>query len=295
MSDQGLFASLTVEKLTDDLRELGYIADRGLATSLLIALKLGKPLLLEGEVGVGKTELAKTIAKLFDRELIRLQCYEGIDTNHALYEWDYARQMLHIRSLTSAELSESAEDQLFGEKFLLERPLLKAVRAGNSAVLLIDEIDRADDEFEAFLLELLSDFQVTIPELGTVVAESRPIVILTSNRTRELHDALKRRCLYTWIGFPDTDREVDIVRSRVPGIGERLAIQVVEAVHTMRDMELEKVPGVAETIDWVESLDAIGASDLNESTAADTIGAVIKDRDDLDFTLNNLKDIVPSA
>lgn len=295
MSDQGLFASLTVEKLTDDLRELGYIADRGLATSLLIALKLGKPLLLEGEVGVGKTELAKTIAKLFDRELIRLQCYEGIDTNHALYEWDYARQMLHIRSLTSAELSESAEDQLFGEKFLLERPLLKAVRAGNSAVLLIDEIDRADDEFEAFLLELLSDFQVTIPELGTVVAASRPIVILTSNRTRELHDALKRRCLYTWIGFPDTDREVDIVRSRVPGIGERLAIQVVEAVHTMRDMELEKVPGVAETIDWVESLDAIGASDLNESTAADTIGAVIKDRDDLDFTLNNLKDIVPSA
>ena len=295
MSDQGMFASLTVEKLTVDLRELGYIADRGLATSLLIALKLGKPLLLEGEVGVGKTELAKTIAKLFDRELIRLQCYEGIDTNHALYEWDYARQMLHIRSLTNAELSENSENQLFGEKFLLERPLLKAVRAGNSAVLLIDEIDRADDEFEAFLLELLSDFQVTIPELGTVVAPSRPIVILTSNRTRELHDALKRRCLYTWIGFPDTEREVDIVRSRVPGIGERLAIQVVEAVHTMRDMELEKVPGVAETIDWVESLDAIGATDLTESSAADTIGAVIKDRDDLDFTLNNLKDIVPSA
>ncbi len=290
-----MFASLTVEKLTFDLRELGYIADRGLATSLLIALKLGKPLLLEGEVGVGKTELAKTIAKLFDRELIRLQCYEGIDTNHALYEWDYARQMLHIRSLTNAELSENSENQLFGEKFLLERPLLKAVRAGNSAVLLIDEIDRADDEFEAFLLELLSDFQVTIPELGTVVAPSRPIVILTSNRTRELHDALKRRCLYTWIGFPDTEREVDIVRSRVPGIGERLAIQVVEAVHTMRDMELEKVPGVAETIDWVESLDAIGATDLTESSAADTIGAVIKDRDDLDFTLNNLKDIVPSA
>ncbi len=290
-----MFASLTVEKLTVDLRELGYIADRGLATSLLIALKLGKPLLLEGEVGVGKTELAKTIAKLFDRELIRLQCYEGIDTNHALYEWDYARQMLHIRSLTNAELSENSENQLFGEKFLLERPLLKAVRAGNSAVLLIDEIDRADDEFEAFLLELLSDFQVTIPELGTVVAPSRPIVILTSNRTRELHDALKRRCLYTWIGFPDTEREVDIVRSRVPGIGERLAIQVVEAVHTMRDMELEKVPGVAETIDWVESLDAIGATDLTESSAADTIGAVIKDRDDLDFTLNNLKDIVPSA
>jgi MoxR-like ATPase len=289
------FADLTVEKLTEDLRELGYIADRGLATSILISLKLGKPLLLEGEVGVGKTELAKTLAVMFQRELIRLQCYEGIDTNHALYEWDYARQMLHIRSLTSAELSNNADEQLFSPKFLLERPLLKAVRAGDACVLLIDEVDRADDEFEAFLLELLSDFQVTIPEVGTVAAVTRPIVILTSNRTRELHDALKRRCLYTWIGFPDAEREIEIVRARVPGISERLATQVVVAVNQLRQMELEKVPGVAETIDWVESLDALGANDLNEHSAADTLGAVIKDRDDLDYTMKNLNDIVPSS
>jgi len=289
------FADLTVEKLTEDLRSLGYIADRGLVTSILISLKLGKPLLLEGEVGVGKTELAKTLAILFNRELIRLQCYEGIDTNHALYEWDYARQMLHIRSLTSAELTDNADEQLFSPKFLLERPLLKAVRAGDACVLLIDEVDRADDEFEAFLLELLSDFQVTIPEVGTVAALTRPIVILTSNRTRELHDALKRRCLYTWIGFPDADREIEIVRARVPGISERLATQVVGAVNQLRQMELEKVPGVAETIDWVESLDAVGANDLNERSAADTLGAVIKDRDDLDYTMKNLNDIVPSS
>lgn len=295
MSDARPFADLTVEKLTKDLRELGYIADRGLSTSILIALKLGKPLLLEGEVGVGKTELAKTLAIMFQRELIRLQCYEGIDTNHALYEWDYARQMLHIRSLTSADLTGNSDEQLFSPKFLLERPLLKAVRAGASCVLLIDEVDRADDEFEAFLLELLSDFQVTIPEIGTIAAVTRPIVILTSNRTRELHDALKRRCLYTWIGFPTADREIEIVRARVPGISERLATQVVGAVNQLRDMELEKVPGVAETIDWVESLDALGAADLTEASAADTIGAVIKDRDDLDFTLKNLNDIVPSS
>jgi MoxR-like ATPase len=295
MSNARPFADLTVEKLTEDLRELGYIADRGLATSILISLKLGKPLLLEGEVGVGKTELAKTLAVMFQRELIRLQCYEGIDTNHALYEWDYARQMLHIRSLTSAELSSNADEQLFSPKFLLERPLLKAVRAGDACVLLIDEVDRADDEFEAFLLELLSDFQVTIPEVGTVAAVTRPIVILTSNRTRELHDALKRRCLYTWIGFPDAEREIEIVRARVPGISERLATQVVGAVNQLRQMELEKVPGVAETIDWVESLDALGANDLTEHSAADTLGAVIKDRDDLDYTMKNLNDIVPSS
>jgi MoxR-like ATPase len=203
--------------------------------------------------------------------------------------------MLHIRSLTSAELSGNADEQLFSPKFLLERPLLKAVRAGDACVLLIDEVDRADDEFEAFLLELLSDFQVTIPEVGTIAALTRPIVILTSNRTRELHDALKRRCLYTWIGFPDAAREIEIVRARVPGISERLATQVVGAVNQLRQMELEKVPGVAETIDWVESLEAVGASDLNESSAADTLGAVIKDRDDLEYTMKNLNDIVPSS
>lgn len=294
MSSDTLFSDLTVEKLTQDLLELGYIADRGLATSIFISLKLGKPLLLEGEVGVGKTELAKTLAKLFDRELIRLQCYEGIDTNHALYEWDYARQMLHIRSLSQSDFSGNADEQLFGEKFLLERPLLKAVKAGDKAVLLIDEIDRADDEFEAFLLELLSDFQVTIPEVGTIKAQSKPIVILTSNRTRELHDALKRRCLYTWIGFPEVQREIEIVKSRVPGVGDQLTEQVVGAVNNLREMDLEKSPGVAETIDWVESLVAIGATGLNPTNAQETIGSVIKDRDDLEFTTKNINDVVTS-
>lgn len=294
MSDDSVFSDLTVEKLTQDLLNLGYIADRGLATSIFISLKLGKPLLLEGEVGVGKTELAKTLAQLFDRDLIRLQCYEGIDTNHAVYEWDYARQMLHIRSLSQADLSGNADEQLFSEKFLLERPLLKAVKSGDQSVLLIDEIDRADDEFEAFLLELLSDFQVTIPEVGTIKAKSKPIVILTSNRTRELHDALKRRCLYTWIGFPEAIREIEIVKSRIPGVSNQLTEQVVGAVNNLRAMDLEKSPGVAETIDWVESLVAIGATGLNPNNAQETLGSVIKDRDDLEFTSKNLHDVVTS-
>jgi MoxR-like ATPase len=285
------FSDLTVPALTADLQERGYIADRGLATALLLALKLGKPLLLEGEVGVGKTELARTVAAMLGRDLIRLQCYEGIDIHHALYEWDYARQMLHVRSLSQADAT-GAEADLFGPRFLLERPLLKAVRAGNRCVLLIDEVDRADDEFEAFLLELLGDFQVTIPEIGTIQAESRPIVILTSNRTRELHDALKRRCLYTWIGFPDAEREVAIVRSRLPKVGEALAGQVVTAVHKLRDMELEKLPGVAETIDWTQSLDALGATSLTEEAALDTLGAVVKDRDDLEFTSKSIQNVI---
>ena len=283
--------SLTVPDLTHALREQGYIADRGLATSLLLSLKLGKPLLLEGEVGVGKTELARTLAGMLGRDLIRLQCYEGIDVHHALYEWDYARQMLHIRSLSQSG-DAAAEDDLFGTRFLLERPLLKAVRSGERCVLLIDEIDRADDEFEAFLLELLGDFQVTIPEVGTIRAESRPIVILTSNRTRELHDALKRRCLYTWIGFPPAEREVEIVRTRLPGVGAALASQVVTAVNRLREMDLEKPPGVAETIDWTQSLDALGVASLTDEAALDTLGAVIKDRDDLDYASKSIQDVV---
>ncbi len=289
MSDA--FDSLTVPQLTEDLLAQGYIADRGLATSVLLSLKLGKPLLLEGEVGVGKTELAKTLATMLGRDLIRLQCYEGIDIHHALYEWDYARQMLHIRSLSQGgELD--AEADLFGPRFLLERPLLQAVRAGDRSVLLIDEVDRADDEFEAFLLELLGDFQVTIPELGTIRAEDRPIVILTSNRTRELHDALKRRCLYTWIGFPPAEREIAIVRTRLPGVGAALASQVVAAVNRLRDMDLEKPPGVAETIDWTESLDALGVEALTDEAALDTLGSVIKDRDDLDYAAKSIQDVV---
>jgi len=284
--------SLSVENLTAGLKSLGYIADRGLTTSLFIAIKLGRPILLEGEVGVGKTELAKALAELYGRQLIRLQCYEGIDTNHALYEWDYARQMLQIRALTQNQANESSVDQLFGPKFLIERPLLQAIRLGDQCVLLIDEIDRADDEFEAFLLELLSDFQITIPEIGTVKAQSRPIVILTSNRTRELHDALKRRCLYNWIGFPTAEREIEIVHSRIPGVSDLLTEKVVAAVNRLREMELEKSPGVAETLDWVESLTAIGAEDLDEENASSTLGSVIKSRDDLEYTIKNLKDVV---
>lgn len=287
--------SLSVENLTKGLRSLGYIADRGLTTSLFISMKLGRPILLEGEVGVGKTELAKALAQLYGRQLIRLQCYEGIDTNHALYEWDYARQMLQIRALTQNQATETSVEQLFGPKFLIERPLLQALRAGDRCVLLIDEIDRADDEFEAFLLELLSDFQITIPEIGTIKAESRPIVILTSNRTRELHDALKRRCLYNWIGFPTPEREIAIVHSRIPGVSDLLTEKVVTAVNRLRGMELEKSPGVAETLDWVESLNAIGAEDLNEENATETLGSVIKSRDDLEYTMKNLKDIVSNA
>jgi MoxR-like ATPase len=282
---------LDVPSLTAVLRENGYIADRGLATALLLSLKLGKPLLLEGEVGVGKTELARTLAAMLGRSLIRLQCYEGIDVHHALYEWDYARQMLHIRSLSQADAS-AGDDDLFGPRFLLERPLLQAVRSGDRCVLLIDEIDRADDEFEAFLLELLGDFQVTIPEVGTIAAETRPIVILTSNRTRELHDALKRRCLYTWIGFPPADREVEIVRTRLPEVGGSLAGQVVAAVNRLREMDLEKPPGVAETIDWAQSLDALGVETLTDDAAIDTLGAVIKDRDDLEYASRSIQDVV---
>ncbi len=296
MTGTGEQAPASVAELQDELRGVGYLADRGLGTAALIALRLGRPLLLEGEVGVGKTELAKCLAALTGRELIRLQCYEGIDTHQALYEWDYARQMLHVRALSEHELADADTiGGLYSEDFLLERPLLQAVRAGGRAVLLIDEVDRADDEFEAFLLELLSDFQITIPEVGTVVAEERPIVILTSNRTRELHDALKRRCLYHWIGYPTVGEEIDIVRVRAPEVSEALAKKVVDAVHRLRDMDLAKPPGVAETLDWVESLGAIGAADLDGETAVDTLGSVIKDRDDLEFVSGDIARVVPNG
>ena len=286
----------SVGELTEILRHGGYLADRGLATALFVALSLQRPILLEGEVGVGKTEVAKVLAAVFGRRLIRLQCYEGIDTNQALYEWDYARQMLHIRALSERQIADGdAVDKLFGPRFLLERPLLEAVRAGDQAVLLIDEVDRADDEFEAFLLELLSDFQITIPEIGTVKAESPPLAVLTSNRTRELHDALKRRCLYHWIGYPPAEREVEIVLVREPGVSEALTRRVVAAVNRLREMDLAKPPGVAETIDWVRTLDFLGASDLDPQTAHDTLGAVVKERDDLDLVQDNLEEITSGA
>jgi MoxR-like ATPase len=286
----------SVGELTDQLRSGGYLADRGLATALYVAIQLGRPLLLEGEVGVGKTELAKALASVQGRRLIRLQCYEGIDTNQALYEWDYARQMLQIRALSEHQVADDdAVDKLFGPKFLLERPLLEAVRAGDEAVLLIDEVDRADDEFEAFLLELLSDFQITIPEIGTIRAESPPLVVLTSNRTRELHDALKRRCLYHWVGFPSPEREVEIILVRAPGVSEILARKVVEAINRLRALDLAKPPGVAETLDWVATLDVLGEPVLDARTIDDTLGAVIKERDDLDVVRDNLEQVAPGA
>ena len=286
----------TVRELTDGLREGSYLADRGLATTLLVALSLHRPVLLEGEVGVGKTEVAKVLASRYGRKLIRLQCYEGIDTNQALYEWDYARQMLQIRALSERQLADDqAVDKLFGPKFLLQRPLLEAVQTGDQAVLLIDEVDRADDEFEAFLLEVLSDFQISIPEIGTIKAQSRPVVILTSNRTRELHDALRRRCLYHWIGYPTAEREVEIVLVREPGAAEQLTRKVVRAVHRLRELDLAKPPGVAETIDWVRTLGFLGESELTPQAADDTLGAVIKDRDDLDLVRDNLAEITSGA
>jgi len=285
-----------VGQLTELLRQGGYLADRGLATALFVAMSLPRPILLEGEVGVGKTEVAKTLASVFGRRLIRLQCYEGIDTNQALYEWDYARQMLQIRALSQHQaVSEDAVDKLFGPKFLLERPLLEAVRAGDQAVLLIDEVDRADDEFEAFLLEVLSDFQISIPEIGTIAAASAPLVVLTSNRTRELHDALKRRCLYHWIGYPPAEREVEIVLIREPGVPEALARKVVAAVNRLRELDLAKPPGVAETIDWARTVDLLGGTTLDPQLALDTLGTVVKERDDLELVRDNLEEITSGA
>jgi MoxR-like ATPase len=282
----------TVAELTETLRGGGYLADRGLATALFVSLNLDRPLLLEGEVGVGKTEVAKVLAAVFGRKLIRLQCYEGIDTNQALYEWDYARQMLQLRALSARQLDDDgAVDQLFGPKFLLERPLLEAVRAGDQAVLLIDEVDRADDEFEAFLLEILSDFQITIPELGSIKATAPPLVILTSNRTRELHDALKRRCLYHWVGYPSAEREVEIVLLREPDVSETLARKVVAAVNRLRGLDLIKPPGVAETIDWVRTIEVLGETDLDARVLDDTLGAVVKERDDLELVRSSLETI----
>jgi MoxR-like ATPase len=286
----------SVGQLRDLLRGGGYLADRGLATALFVAMSLERPILLEGEVGVGKTEVAKVLASVFGRKLIRLQCYEGIDTSQALYEWDYTRQMLQIRALSEHQvMGAEAVDKLFGPKFLLERPLLEAVRAGDRSVLLIDEVDRADDEFEAFLLEVLSDFQISIPEIGTIKAESAPLVVLTSNRTRELHDALKRRCLYHWIGYPPAEREAQIVLIREPGISEALARNVVAAVNRLRQLDLAKPPGVAETIDWARTVDLLGGTELDPQLAYDTLGAVVKERDDLDVVRDNLEEITSGA
>ena len=283
------------------LAERSYIADRGLATTVYLQLALEKPLLLEGEAGVGKTELAKVVADALGARLIRLQCYEGIDVAHALYDWAYARQMLYIRSLEAAGEQRSGDemlDELFGPRFLERRPLLDAIACDDEVppVLLIDEIDRADDEFEAFLLELLSDFQVTIPEIGTIKAERRPIVFLTSNRTRELHEALKRRCLYMWVEMPDLDREIQIVRARVPEASERLAAQAAAFVHEIRALDLTKQPGIAETIDWTQALLALGQQELQADVVDLTLGSVLKFHEDIGRVRDaDLKQLVERA
>ena len=284
----------SVDQLQEQLRAETYLADRGLSTAIYLALSLGKPLLLEGEAGVGKTEVAKVLASLLGRRLIRLQCYEGIDASQALYEWNYSRQLIAVRAMDAAVAETHVED-LFGPDFLVERPLLAAIRAGSKAVLLVDELDRADDEFEAFLLEILSEFAVSIPEIGRVAAETLPAVIVTSNRTRELHDALKRRCLYHWIDHPALEREIEIVRARAPHVGESLARDVATAVMRLRELDLAKLPGVAETIDWANALAFLGAERLDVGAASDTLGSVVKDHEDQELVTAKLADIVGSA
>jgi len=270
----------TIDELEASLREASYLPDRGLATALYLAQRLEKPLLLEGEAGVGKTEAAKALARSLDARLIRLQCYEGLDVAHAVYEWNYSRQLLHIRA---AQEGTVAEEELFGREFLISRPLLEAIESEGPVVLLIDEIDRADDEFEAFLLEVLSDFQITIPEIGTIRAVRKPAVVLTSNRTRELHDALKRRCLFHWIGHPTLEREIEIVRLRVPGVPERLAAQAAAFVQGLRGLDLAKPPGVAETIDWAQALAALGRQELDAAVVEETLGSVLKYHEDFEL------------
>lgn len=274
----------SVEEVQEAFRKLDYISDRTLATTLFLATKLEKPLFLEGEAGVGKTELAKVLANSMDTELIRLQCYEGLDANSALYEWNYAKQLLHIKMEESRDSdAETIEKDIFSEQYLIERPLLRALLRSKEkpVVLLIDEIDRSDEEFEAFLLEILSDYQITIPEMGTVKAASKPLVVLTSNRTREIHDALKRRCLYLWVDYPSFEKEVEIITTKVPGVSERLAEQISRFMTQARQMDFYKRPGVAESLDWAQALLALHRGDLDVDAVRETVGCILKYQDDI--------------
>jgi MoxR-like ATPase len=284
----------SIDDVIARLGEHRYIGDRALATAIYLALALGKPLFIEGEAGVGKTEAAKVMAEVLGARLIRLQCYEGIDLAHAVYEWNYPRQLLHIRLLNESDDRQAAEKAIFSPEFLLRRPLLDAIDNEDEVppVLLIDEIDRSDEEFEAFLLELLSDFQVSIPELGTVRAKQPPFVVITSNRTREVHDALKRRCLYHWIDYPALDKEVAIVRARAPEAADQLAHEVAALVHNLREMDLYKMPGVAETLDWARSLAALGATRIDASLVDATLGAALKYQEDLERARQAVPDLV---
>ncbi|HEY4016391.1 MAG TPA: MoxR family ATPase [Polyangiaceae bacterium] len=271
------------------LGERGYVADDALAMSVFLAVKMGRPLLLEGAPGVGKTLLARVLAEAFDTRLIRLQCYEGLDVGQAAYEWNYPRQLLELQS-RGAEPHSAGTDGIFTEAFLLRRPLLQAIDASNDRppVLLVDELDRSDEEFESFLLELLSEFQITIPELGTLRARHRPIVVLTSNRTRDVHDALRRRCVYHWIDYPPFDREVEIVRIKVPGLSAHVARQVVAFTQRLRGEDLAKLPGVAETVEWAEALQALGVTELEPTTVSATLGLVLKYHDDIETVRKHL-------
>jgi MoxR-like ATPase len=271
------------------LNNQSYVADEELATALFLLLKLRKPLLLEGPPGVGKTEIAIATAKILDTDLIRLQCYEGLDVNAAMYEWNYQKQLLGIKLHEGGDLSVSEkEKEIFGDEYLLKRPLLQAITHHKAPVLLIDEVDRADEEFEAFLLELLSAFQISIPELGTIKAIHKPYVILTSNRTRELSDALKRRCLYYWIDYPDLEKEMDIVQKHLPNIETELMTQVVEFVQQLRTQKLNKIPGISETIDWVESLNSLGYRNLNQKAFQQTLGCILKSVEDIEQVKSDL-------
>jgi len=287
----------SIDEVMTRLGERRYIGDRALATSIYLALKLGKPLFIEGEAGVGKTEAAKVMADVLGARLIRLQCYEGIDLAHAVYEWNYPRQLLHIRLLNETSDRSAAEKEIYSPEFLLRRPLLDAIDNHDPVppVLLIDEIDRSDEEFEAFLLEVLSDFQISIPELGTITATQPPFVVITSNRTREVHDALKRRCLYHWIDYPTLEKEIAIVRARAPEAAEGLAREVAQLVQNLRGMDLYKVPGVAETLDWARSLAALGATNLDPQLVDATLGAALKYQEDLEKARENLPELVAKS
>ncbi len=275
----------SLDQTLELLRGGDYVADRSLATALYLALSLGRPLFLEGEAGVGKTEIAKVLAQTLGRSLLRLQCYEGLDVSSAVYEWDYARQMIEIRLAEAAgdRDRDTLTEDIFSERFLIKRPLLQALepRVDGPPVLLIDEIDRTDEPFEAYLLEVLSDFQITVPEIGTIRAGQRPIVVVTSNRTREIHDALKRRCFYYWVDYPSAEREIEILRVRAPGLSEALSAEVVGFVQQLRGMDLFKLPGVAETIDWAEALVQLDRSDLDSGIVDDTLGILLKYQDDI--------------
>ncbi len=274
---------ISIDNLMISLREQLYVADRGLATSIYLAYKLGRPLFLEGEAGVGKTEVAKVMADILDTELIRLQCYEGLDVHHAVYEWNYTRQMMNIR-LMEARGEKPTESDLFSREYLLRRPLLQAIEHSyeKPVVLLVDEVDRSDEEFEAFLLEVLSDFQITIPEIGTITAKYKPLVVITSNRTREVHDALKRRCLYFWIDYPTFDKELEIVRARIPNASAQLSRQITAFIQELRRQDLYKIPGVAETLDWTTALVALDQKALDPIIVEETLGVILKYQDDVE-------------